>query len=326
MLPAFPCNSSMHVMAVQWLLVLPMFLMVRVAAKGDETCWEPGVTWESCCAPAFGPEGNPACWGGDYTYERCCGLPDYPSEPPAALDPSAGSQAYPGCTVKDVVLRHAGEHGVFADLSIYSSSGCFQNNCGKTDKFTAADSGICARACAEVEACNFWSHGKQDGVKKCFLRSSDVVRDHGHGWTSGVKACGPSKLPDGFVAHATANAEALKACDAGKGEQCPDVAAAINTWLFAIKHLKQAFEGRVDPDTWHHVTQIGVDSQNFKAGLTSEYRPTDKDFPRVIYNNRLIFNHLDESLRQHGQVEINPQDVFCSHDGCHPARGLHTDR
>ena len=38
-------------------------------------------------------------------------------------------QVYPDCTVKGVVLRHAGEHAIFADLSHYGHSGCFLNDC-----------------------------------------------------------------------------------------------------------------------------------------------------------------------------------------------------
>ena len=65
-----------------------------------------------------------------------------------------------------------------------------------------------------------------------------------------------------------------------------EVAAAINTWIFAIEHMKRAFRGRVDPDTWNHVERIGKESENFLLQLTSPYRPSDKDFPRIIYNNR----------------------------------------
>ena len=35
-----------------------------------------------------------------------------------------------------------------------------------------------------------------------------------------------------------------------------------------------------------HIERIGKESANFRAGLHSEYRPSDKDFPRIIYNNR----------------------------------------
>ena len=68
-----------------------------------------------------------------------------------------------------------------------------------------------------------------------------------------------------------------------------EVAAAINTWIFGIEHMKRAFRGRVDPDTWNHVERIGKESENFLLQLTSPYRPSDKDFPRIIYNNRWVF-------------------------------------
>ena len=64
------------------------------------------------------------------------------------------------------------------------------------------------------------------------------------------------------------------------------VVAAANTWIFAIDHMKRAFRGRVDAETWNHIERIGKESENFLNQLTSPYRPSDKDFPRVVYNNR----------------------------------------
>ena len=64
------------------------------------------------------------------------------------------------------------------------------------------------------------------------------------------------------------------------------VVAAAKTWIFAIDHMKRAFRGRVDADTWNHIERIGKESENFLNQLTSPYRPSDKDFPRVVYNNR----------------------------------------
>eukprot|EP00434_Breviolum_minutum_P018246 symbB.v1.2.016096.t1/scaffold1215.1/size131139/6 len=263
-----------------------------VAAKGDPSCWLDGVTWPQCCAPQHGPEGNPGCWGGDFTFERCCIDANDPK--PDALVSEVS--VYPDCTVKGVVLRHAGEHAIFADLSHYGHSGCFLNDCKLTDKFEAVDPGICARACAATEECSHWSYGQQYGTKKCFLRKSDEGRASLPHWTSGVKACAPAPLPPAAVALRVGLCEAVKKCDAGKGDECPNVAAAINTWIFGIENMKRAFRGRVDPDTWNHVERIGKESENFLLQLTSPYRPSDKDFPRIIYNNRLIFSHLEEAL------------------------------
>ena len=41
-------------------------------------------------------------------------------------------------------------------------------------------------------------------------------------WTSGVKACAPSALPPAAVALRAGTCEALKKCDAGKGDECPN--------------------------------------------------------------------------------------------------------
>ncbi|CAE7448728.1 hypothetical protein AK812_SmicGene6721 [Symbiodinium microadriaticum] len=280
-------------MCVRWLWRCLLFLPA-VDSKGDETCWMDGVTWEQCCAAKFGPEGNGACWGGDFTFERCC-IDAEPAEVPPELA-AASATSYPACWHPGVVLRHAGENGIFADLSLYGHTGCFLNNCKLTDKFAAVDAGVCSRACSEVEECSHWTFGQQYGVKTCFLRKSDAGRAFLPHWISGTSDCAPPRLPPAWVALRTAKCEGLRACDAGKGEGCPDVEAAITTWLFAIDHMKRAFSGRVDQDTWSHIERIGKESANFRAGLHSEYRPSDKDFPRIIYNNRLIFNHLEEAL------------------------------
>eukprot|EP00931_Biecheleriopsis_adriatica_P063286 TRINITY_DN38285_c0_g1_i1.p1 TRINITY_DN38285_c0_g1~~TRINITY_DN38285_c0_g1_i1.p1 ORF type:complete len:314 (-),score=64.69 TRINITY_DN38285_c0_g1_i1:34-939(-) len=275
--------------------LIAVLLLVRVTSKGDPSCWGGGVNWEMCCAPHFGPQGNANCWDEGYSYERCCGPPE-PTEIPAAL-PTGADQVFPSCMAQGVMLQHLGEHGVFTDLAVYGEAGCFMNDCKLTDKFKAVDSGICARACAAVEECTHWTYGMQDGAQKCFLRKSDAGRRQAHGWVSGAKACGPPRLPLAFVALKTAWSPALM------------VAAAINTWIFAIDHLKRAFAGRVDADTMHHIEQIGKDSENFKVGLTAEYRPSDKDFPRMVYNNRLIFNHLHATLTQQPAVDLSEADA-----------------
>ncbi|CAK9090536.1 Uncharacterized protein SCF082_LOCUS42691 [Durusdinium trenchii] len=261
-------------------------------------------------------QGNSGCWGGDFTFERCC----IDSEAPLPA-PLAESSAYPGCFVRDVVLRHAGAHAVFADLSLYGHQGCFLKNCSNTDKFEAVDPGICARACAAVEGCTAWSYGQQYGTKKCFLRKSDEGRASLPHWISGLKACAPKALLPAAVAHSAANSEGLKKCDAGKGEECPNVRSAMNTWIFAIDHLQMAFRGRVDADTWQHIERIGQESRNFLQQLTSPYRPSDKDFPRVVYNNRLIFTHLEGALASQSSSES-----FFSEDASLPPHGRRMPR
>ncbi|CAE7350306.1 unnamed protein product [Symbiodinium natans] len=293
-------------MHVKWPMWRYLVLLLPAAdSKGDESCWMDGVSWETCCAAKYGPEGNQGCWDGDFTFERCC-IDAEPAEVPPELT-TVG--AYPDCSHRGVVLRHGGQNAIFADLSRYGHTGCFLNSCKLTDKFAAVDASVCSRACSEVEECSHWTFGQQYGVKTCFLRKSDAGRAFLPHWISGTADCAPARLPHGWVALRTAKCEALRACDAGKGEHCPDVEAAMNTWMFAIDHLKHAFKGRVDQDTWSHIERIGTESANFRAGLHSEYRPSDKDFPRIVYNNRLIFNHLEEALSSQPQGEAREEDA-----------------
>uniref|UniRef100_A0A7S1PRJ8 Apple domain-containing protein n=1 Tax=Alexandrium catenella TaxID=2925 RepID=A0A7S1PRJ8_ALECA len=219
------------------------------------------------------------------------------------------SRAAAECVERNTVLRHAGEHGIFVDASLYAHSGCFQNDCGMTDKFRAADLGVCGRACSELEECTHWSFGYQDGMTKCFLRKSDGGRETLMGSFSGGKACAPAPLPAAFVALATAESPGVRACDGGKTEKCRDVHAAVTTWRFAISFLKKAVEGRVDEGTWGTIEQIGRDSDNLLASITGEYRPSDADFDRVVFNNRLIFNSLRDWLDQFPKAELSTADA-----------------
>jgi len=138
-----------------------------------------------------------------------------PCGAPPMTTPST-QNVFPGCIQQNEVLRHAGAHAIFLDLSSHGSSGCWQNDCTNTDKFAALDRGICARACAQAEDCTHWSFGEQDGTTKCFLRKSDAGREQAEGWTTGSKECSPPSLPDAFLAHTAS--QLLVTCDSG--ERC----------------------------------------------------------------------------------------------------------
>lgn len=287
-----------------------VLLLWQPAGAQDPTCWSGGVTPEVCCDLSRGPQGNVQCWDGAFTFERCCGATKSGVEVPALVaDPEAGPLEWPQCVVADVVLRHAGEHAIFTDMSTHGHAGCFQNNCQKTDKFKAEDRSVCARLCAELDECTHWSYGPQDDARKCFLRKSDGGREQAYGWNSGVKACAPPAVPDAFAALTIAESTGLRACDGGKSEKCPDLAAAINTWRTAIKHLIRATQGRVDEATMGHVNQISADSDAFKAGMEREVRPSEADFPRVVFNNRIVFDALKGWLDSTPKVEVSADDA-----------------
>merc|ERR1719454_2284125 len=135
---------------------------------------------------------------------------------------------------------------------------------------------------------------------KCFFRKSDGGRENAEGWTSASKTCAPPELPDAFMALKAS--ELLLACDAGKSEACPDMARAVTTWKFAIKHLKRATEGKLDANTMGFVTQVAGDTDAFAAQMSEE------NFPVVAANNRQIFQALGGWLAGHGAAAVNPSD------------------
>jgi len=65
--------------------------------------------------------------------------------------------AFPGCTQQNVVLRHAGAHAIFADVSTYGAAGCWQNDCKNSDKFISDSPSLCARTCSELSECTHWT-------------------------------------------------------------------------------------------------------------------------------------------------------------------------
>lgn len=241
--------------------------------------------------------GEPGAW----KFEVCrlaCPCTQGPKVEAPPVDPAA---PYPACVEQNSVFRHAGAHAIFADLSSFGSTGCWQNDCKHTDKFNAEDIGTCGRTCAQIEECTHWSYGEQEDAKKCFLRKSDGGREIAEGWQSGVKSCALPALPDAFLAFVAARL--LEPCDAGKSDACPDMARAITTWRFAIKHLKRATEGKVDPNTINFINQVSDDTDAFAAQMSED------NFPVVVGNNRQVFSALMSWMAAQPSVPTDPNDA-----------------
>jgi len=220
----------------------------------------------------------------------------------AFLGTLASAQMYPDCVENNVVFRHAGAHAIFVDLSSFGTSGCWQNDCKNTDKFNAHDKGICARACSAMGDCTHWSFGEQEGATKCFLRKSNGGREDANGWQAAPKDCAPPPVPDAFAALVTSESEALKVCDQGKSDACPDMAKAMTTWRYAITSLQRATDGQLDANTVQYVNQIAGDTDAFAAQMTEE------NFPVVVGNNRQVFNALRGWLAGQPGAEVDVND------------------
>merc|ERR1712066_60343 len=95
----------------------------------------------------------------------------------------------------------------------------------------------------------------------------------------------------------------------GKSEACPDMAQAVTTWKFPIKHMERATEGKLDANTMGFVTQVAGDTDAFAAQMSEE------NFPVVAANNRQIFQALAGWLGSQGSATIDPTDaLFCTRD------------
>jgi len=238
---------------------------------------------------------------GDWKVDVCrlsCPCKGAAAAPAPPVDVNA---PYPGCMQQNSILRHAGAHAIFVDLSTFGSAGCWQNDCKNTDKFNAEDAGICARTCASVDECTHWSHGEQEGAKKCFFRKSDAGRENMDGFQAAGKSCAPPAVSDVMVAKAAS--QALRVCDAGKNDACPDMARAITTWKFAIKHLHRAIEGKVDANTAQYVSQIASDTEAFASQMSEE------NFPVIAGNNRQVFNVLDGWINSQPTALVDTTDA-----------------
>lgn len=241
-----------------------------------------------------GDSGDPGAWSVDVCRLSC---PCSGSVAPVV----ESTEPYPACVQKEVVLRHAGAHAIFVDLSTTGSAGCWQNDCKNTDKFDAADMGVCARTCAKLPECTHWSFGEQGGATKCFFRKSDAGRENAEGFSSASKTCSPPELPDAFMAMKAA--ELLLPCDAGKSDACPDMARAVTTWKFAIKHLKQATDGALDANTQQYIQQVQTDTDAFAAQMSEE------NFPVIAGNNRQVFNALTGWMSSQPSAVVDPNDM-----------------
>lgn len=300
-----------------------MFLAVglaslRLVAGDNPRCWNDQVNFKTCCDLSLGPTGNDACWEVGYTFENCCGTADPAkgNEALARLAAQDASQGFPACIEQDVILRHDGNYGAFADLSFYGHRGCFERNCSYTDKFIVEteDPSICARACFDVAECTHWTYGVQEGIYKCFLRNSAAGGALGVGWKSGGKTCGPQPIGPGFMALTFTRSAGLKACDNLQKDKCPDVHMAITTWAFLLKNLVKASEGRLDQASMQYVQNIHDATMKCLQGVFLPYDPTISDYRtcevgEVVYNNRQIVNQLTGWLEAHPKIEVSETDI-----------------
>eukprot|EP00747_Dinoflagellata_sp_TGD_P073457 gnl/TRDRNA2_/TRDRNA2_157906_c2_seq1.p1 gnl/TRDRNA2_/TRDRNA2_157906_c2~~gnl/TRDRNA2_/TRDRNA2_157906_c2_seq1.p1 ORF type:complete len:603 (+),score=69.59 gnl/TRDRNA2_/TRDRNA2_157906_c2_seq1:1-1809(+) len=106
---------------------------------------------------------------------------------------SADRPSWPECVRQGETLRGLGGAGVFVNLLGFgANSGCFREDCSYTDHFSCGSPASCARTCAAIRACrwwSFWASPRQGGT--CWLRSHDQQRAPMLGSVTGAAECVP---------------------------------------------------------------------------------------------------------------------------------------
>ena len=80
-------------------------------------------------------------------------------------------KTWPDCLTKGYILKNNETNSIFADIRpLGASKGCWQDNCGSTDKTEVLSLDHCAATCAKIPECNFWS--VYDNI--CYFRTISI--------------------------------------------------------------------------------------------------------------------------------------------------------
>ncbi|CAJ1454494.1 unnamed protein product [Effrenium voratum] len=85
---------------------------------------------------------------------------------------------WPDCIGHAQTIRGVAGAGVFVNLAAFGiTDGCFRDDCGYTDHFASGSPATCARTCASIRACRWWSFWTSRTGGTCWLRRHDQQRD-----------------------------------------------------------------------------------------------------------------------------------------------------
>eukprot|EP00438_Fugacium_kawagutii_P010114 Skav203905 [mRNA] locus=scaffold1649:319635:322671:- [translate_table: standard] len=101
---------------------------------------------------------------------------------PAGCQAESCSEAdklkWPECIAHGQTIRGVANAGVFVNLAPFGvTDGCFREDCTYTDHFSSGSPAICARTCASIRACRWWSFWTSRTGGTCWLRRHDQQRD-----------------------------------------------------------------------------------------------------------------------------------------------------
>jgi len=77
----------------------------------------------------------------------------------------------------------------------------------------------------------------------------------------------------------------------------------VTTWKFAIKHLTQAVNGKLDTGTLNYINQIAGDTDAFAAQMSED------NFGVIVANNRQVFQALTGWMQSQPGTQVDPGDL-----------------
>lgn len=122
-----------------------------------------------------------------------CGQPGGTADSLADLTRSL----WPACIEANVGSPSSSGNGLFVNLEALGiREGCFQGDCGHSDHFAAEEPGECARACARIGACRWWTFREAGPAPTCWLRGGETSPSAEEpGAASGRQSCVPPAGP-----------------------------------------------------------------------------------------------------------------------------------
>jgi len=175
---------------------------------------------------------------------------------------TAAEAAWPTCVMEGTGLRDTSTHAFTVDVGAVlgdSPRGCSDGNCAATSTFDVESIDDCARVCAAIEGCAFWSSSTSGSGRRCQLWAGDAGgREAVEDSAAAMKGCVPpaTQISPAQMALAVLDSPAVLACDGGVvGAQCTDLHDAMRTWTYGIRRLKTAMAGTSnDINTFLHQT------------------------------------------------------------------------
>jgi len=252
----------------------------------------------------------------------------------SAFDPLQ-TLPWPDCMTRGKILRNNETNAVFADLRpLGGMSGCWEDNCGSSDKVRVLSIEHCAATCAKIPDCNYWT--LLDDL--CYFRASDDTTEDLEEAMFGERLCAPKDtiftvdVPHAQAALMAAQNTNLQTC-ANNLEECNDVYGAIATFAYILQQFKQAvLIGGKD------VMKLMEDTSRYADSALTELNfvlakddPPKEEIEIVITNAVTLIMEVSEWLSEQPIVPVDRNDLsmplpilgyFCQRYTCYPPAEL----